>query len=95
MNPQPKRKSIRLNKKKYMELRFKKFTEALGRCEKCGCRAPWRGADGEYNVFECGHLCHIKSKASGGDDTPENTWWGCYRCHIENEHGPRWSRKEE
>ena len=31
-----------------------------------------------------GHLCHKKSKGSGGADTLENTFWGCYVCHSKS-----------
>jgi hypothetical protein len=40
----------------------------------------------EGDVFERGHLVHLKSKGAGGAWTMENTRWGCFECHLGEMH---------
>jgi len=82
MNPQPKKKRIELKGKAYSALRKAKWQEQGGHCAECD---RWVPLDGD-TVFNTAHLAHIKSRGSGGDDTPENTRILCYRCHILREH---------
>lgn len=88
----PKPKTIRLKGAAYKELRRQAWERAGGLCEKCGNPAPLYNSQGWFDIFECGHLCHIKSRGAGGGDTLCNVTWGCYSCHIDGEHGPRWGR---
>ena len=91
MNPQPKKKVKLLKGKAYTEFR-KKVAERAGEfCEECGVHAP-RLFRGYFNLIWCGHVAHIKPRKKGGD-TMDNVRWLCYHCHIEKEHGPRWTNK--
>jgi hypothetical protein len=83
----PKNPPIRLKGKAYTNLKWLVFNRANGLCERCFAWAPFNDKKGRPP----GQLCHIKSRGAGGDDTPENTWWGCWECHAK-EHGPRWSK---
>ena len=96
MNPCPKHIPLRLKGKAKTEFRRDVAERAGERCEAikpngkvCGVHAPlkWNG------VFYSGHVCHIKSYGAGGGDTMDNVYYGCPKCHLENEHGPRWSHK--
>ena len=89
MNPQPKQKQIRLNTKDWSALRKKVWQKQRGMCAKCGM---WVRLDGD-TIFNTAHLAHIKSRGAGGDDVESNVRILCYRCHILNEHGLRWSEK--
>ena len=89
-NPQPKKKRIKLSPREWQKLRKEKWFEADGRCWDCGEFTKLHGT-----LFSAGHLCHIKSKGAGGDDSAENTRIKCYACHIGMEHGPRWGVDEE
>ena len=92
MNPQPKTKPIRLKGKAKTEFRRAVAERAKYHCEDCGCHAPSL-VYGVFDVFNCGHVAHIKSYGAGGGDTMDNVKWKCNHCHIEKEHGPRWSHK--
>ena len=92
LNPCPKHKPIRLKGKAKTEFRRKVAERAGEFCDVCGVHAPrlWRG---RFNRLWCGHVAHIKSYGAGGGDTMDNVKWKCNYCHIEIEHGPRWSQK--
>lgn len=76
--PYPKQKAIRLKGKELLGLRRQVAERANYRCQGVGC--------GKYTPFSKGHMAHIKSKGSGGDDSLENTEWLCFDCHIANGH---------
>ena len=95
MNPCPKHIPLRLKGKAKTEFRRKVAERAGERCEainpdgsRCNAHAP-RLIYGVFDVFNCGHVCHIRRRNIGGD-VLSNVYWGCYHCHIENEYGPRW-----
>ena len=92
MNPCPKQIPIRLKGKAKTEFRRAVAKRANEFCEECGVHAP-RLFQGYFNSMWCGHVAHIKSYGAGGGDTMDNVKWKCNHCHIEKEHGPRWSRK--
>ena len=93
IRPDPKTKSFRLKGKAKTQFRKEVCERAGSRCESCGRYAPLLD-DGVFNVFTCGHTSHRKSIGAGGSDTIENTDWLCYDCHINKEHGPKWSKKK-
>ena len=85
--PDPKHKRISLNPKEYRELRIAAHKRAGGICEICKCSpAPLDNTD---MGPPAGHVFHIKSRASGGDDILSNISWSCWVCHA-NHHGPQW-----
>ena len=100
MKPCPKpEKPILLTGKAKTEFRRAVAERAGERCEtirpdgsRCNIHAP-RLIYGVFDVFNCGHVAHIKRRNVGGD-VMSNVLWKCYNCHIGNEHGPRWSVKE-
>lgn len=53
--------------------------QAKGRCEACGCRAPFNRASGDP-YLEVHHVTHL---AVGGPDVIENTVAVCPNCHRE------------
>ena len=85
----PKKKRIKRVGKKMQELRREVFNREKGLCQMCKEYAPLNG-----ELWYRGHLAHIKSKGAGGDDVAENCRWLCFICHIDIEHGPRWSKGE-
>jgi len=86
LNPQPKKKAVRLSPAKRRELKLKLYNErAKEHCETCGKWLPLSGS-----VFEAAHLSHIKSVGAGGDDSAENCLIECYQCHINERHGLKW-----
>jgi len=89
MNPQPKIKPIRLKGAEYQRFRRKVFLRYGGACVSCNKPAPLYDSDGQFNIFSCGHVAHIKSHGAGGGDTLDNARWKCFDCHIGKEHGPR------
>ena len=91
MKSYPKKKPIRLKGKAKKDFRIAVGTRAYFHCEICGIYAP---VDfyGEFDLHYCGHVSHIKSYGAGGGDTMDNVKWKCFSCHIEKEHGPRWSK---
>jgi len=91
MTPRPKQKVTRLHGKAERELRRQVYERAMGICQECGIFAPLYDQDGNFNLWTCGHRAHIKSKGSGGEDSLQNSRWLCYGCHINKEHGPKWS----
>ena len=91
----PKRPPKRLHGKAYSKLRKEVYETAGGICSRCGAYAPLTDENGQFDVFSCGHVAHRKSRGSGGDDTIENTDWLCPTCHLEGDHGPRWSGRGE
>ena len=86
----PKYKAIRLKGKAYTEFREQVGKRAKWRCQTCRCFAPLT-LDGFFEVIQCGHVSHIKSKGSGGSDTMDNVIWECWMCHGKH-HGPKWSK---
>lgn len=86
----PKHKRVELSPSAWSKLREKVWRKQHGLCAECG---RWVRLDGD-TVFNTAHLAHKKSRGAGGDDTEENTRMLCYRCHMIDEHGPRWSRRE-
>ena len=90
MNPQPKKKRIKLSKKKESELREQVWIEQKGLCADCKNPVNLHGD----TIFNTAHLRHIKSKGSGGDDLRYNREIACYKCHMIKEHGPRWGEGE-
>lgn len=88
-SPQPKNKPIRLKGKAYTEFRRQVWLRAGGQCEICGVWAPLNSD----TVFTMGHVAHINGRKNG--DTLDNAKWKCFYCHINKEHGPRWSCMEE
>ena len=89
-NPQPKKKRIQVKGRDWEKLRKEAWERQKGRCLDCKKWVPLHGT----SVFDTAHLCHIKSKGSGGNDTPDNlSGMKCYQCHINGEHGPGWSTK--
>ena len=94
-----KQKPIRLKGKAKTEFRKKVFEHFNGRCQgvlpdgsQCEERPPLMDSDGVFDVFTCGHVSHIKSVGSGGEDILENVLYKCYNCHINKEHGLKWSK---
>lgn len=81
-NPQPKKKPIRLEGKDYSNLRKALYDRADGYCETCGNKAPLFDADGQFDIFNCGHVSHIRAKSLGGDDSMENCLYECYGCNC-------------
>jgi 5-methylcytosine-specific restriction endonuclease McrA len=92
MKPYPKQKPVRKTGKEYHKFRVEVFNRYGGICQKCKNPAPLEW-DGEFNLYYCGHVSHIKSHGAGGGDRMDNVTWLCYECHIEKEHGPRWSKR--
>jgi len=90
-SPQPKTAPVRLKGKAYAEFRRQVYEDCLGKCAECGQYAPL-GISGLFDLRLCGHVAHIKSHGSGGGDTIDNVRWLCAKCHLEGEHGPKWSR---
>ena len=90
-DPKPE-KPILLSGKAFTEFRRKVAERAKFKCADCGRYAPSL-VYGVFDVFNCGHVAHIKRRNVGGD-VMSNVLWKCYNCHIGNEHGPRWSVKE-
>ena len=89
----PKHKAVILKGKAYTDFKRDIWeNRAKKRCEVCGRCIPLT-IDGVFNVFACAHLAHIKRRRVGGD-VPENVLIKCYKCHINDEHGPRWSKAE-
>ena len=85
MTAYPKPTRIRLSGTKYSKLKKAVYKRDNGKCQVCGIWLPL--SDGEvFNVFTCAHLSHIKSRGSGGEDTPENTEILCFKHHMEK-HG--------
>lgn len=89
ITPCPKTKPVRRNGKKYKEFRRRVCAAHDGLCAECGVFVPLYDCDGQFDVFTCGHVAHIKSHGAGGGDTIENAKWKCYSCHIEKEHGTK------
>ena len=93
MHPCPKRKRIKLKGKAKTEFRKQVFEKYSGTCQSCGRFAPLYDRDGVFDVFLCGHVSHIKSTGSGGEDIFSNVKWECYNCHINGKHGLKWSNR--
>jgi hypothetical protein len=92
MNPDPKKKAIRLSPSERAKLKKDLYYgRARKRWETCNKSLPW-SVEGVWDKFTCAHLSHIKSRGSGGDDSPENTKIECWDCHS-GKHGPRWSEQ--
>jgi hypothetical protein len=68
-------------------LRLAVYNRAEGRCElrlTSKCLVGPLPFDGD--VFERGHLVHLKSKGSGGAWSMENCRWGYHECHLGEMH---------
>ena len=94
MPADPKKKPIRLHGKKYTAFRLAVCARAGSKCEHHGCGVwiPPYDADGEFDVFTCGHVSHTKSIGSGGSDTLENARWLCFGHHNLGVHGLKFSK---
>jgi hypothetical protein len=92
MTPCPKPKTVRLKGAAYKELRRQVWKRAGGLCERCGAYAPLYNSEGWFDIFECGHLHHAKSRGAGGQDVlSDEVEWICFDCHSKH-HGPIWGR---
>jgi 5-methylcytosine-specific restriction endonuclease McrA len=91
MTPNPKPKTIRLKGAAYKELRRQAWKRAGGFCERCGRCASLYNPNGDFDLWICGHLSHIKSRGAGGSDTLGNVEWLCPKCHLQDEHGLKWT----
>jgi hypothetical protein len=80
IRPQPKHKAIRLIGKAYTDFRKNVHNRAHGMCEKCGDWSPYL-LGGRFDLIQCGHISHIKSRGAGGSDTMDNGEWLCFWCH--------------
>ena len=80
----PKHKRIKLTGKAYSNLRKALHDRAKGRCEnpECRKRLPLFDAEGQFDIFTCGHVSHKKSKGAGGDDSLENCLYECFTCNC-------------
>ena len=85
--PNPKMKRTALSAIMWKRLRRDKWVEQGGRCISCRRPVKLHG-----DLYEAGHLHHVKTKGAGGDDAAENTVIMCFECHNQI-HGPRWSKK--
>lgn len=82
-----KRRRGQPSKKEKAALRVERRDLAGGCCElklSVKCIQGVLPLDGD--VFERGHLVHLKSKGAGGAWTLENTRWGCFECHLGEMH---------
>ena len=86
MNPQPKKKTIRLYGKDRTQFRLKIAKQYHNICQKCGRYAP-PYIGGSYSPFRCGDISHIKSVGAGGSDTEDNVEWLCHSCHMKEHNG--------
>jgi len=82
--PDPKQIPIKLTGKAKTEFRRAVAERAKYHCEDCGRYAPSL-VYGVFDVFNCGHVAHIKRRNVGGD-VMSNVLWKCYSCHILKEH---------
>ena len=83
INPQPKKKPIRLKGADYHRLRWAAFYRAAGCCEYCGRWAPF---DSETEVN--GELSHDpKSRGAGANDHIDEVKWSCVWCHEKKHKG--------
>ncbi len=57
--------------------RARVILRAKGRCQLCGCEAPFVGSDGVPFL----EIHHIKPIASGGTHDPDNLAAVCPNCH--------------
>lgn len=81
MNPQHKKKRIKLTNKKYRELAEKVLKRDCNRCQNCGC----------YTESPPHHIVY---KSQGGDDIIDNLVTLCWRCHRAVHDGKLRLRKE-
>ena len=89
--PYPKKLPVLLEGKAYTDFKKRIHAYAKGHCEKCGRWVPLKDSEGKFDVFVCAHLCHKVRRKKGGD-IPENVFIACFDCHIQQEHGLRWSK---
>ena len=94
MTPNPKTKPIRLTGAAYKEFRREVWLRAGGLCERCKEPAPRYNSNGEFDLHTCGHVSHIKSRGAGGQDILSNVRWYCWKCHLVDTHGPKWSKRK-
>jgi len=81
-------KPIRLKGAAMSALRREVYERDGGCCVVCGRWVPLEGG-----LWERAHLAHIKSRGAGGGDVIDNVQIKCAECHLNREHGPRWSRR--
>ena len=91
MTPCPKTTAVRLKGKAKTAFRRQVYEHFRGICQACGTFAPLRDAEGQMDVFSTGHIAHLKSRGAGGSDILENVTWKCPVCHLQKEHGLKWS----
>jgi len=96
----PKPKTIRLKGSAYTKFRRQVFLHYGGRCQGCGSYFPlYIKINGKqyFDLYECGHVSHKKSRGAGGEDTIKNVLWHCIGCHIdwENHTGVYRDRQKE
>ena len=93
MNPDPKKKAVRLSPFERAKLKKSLYLgRARRRCETCNEPIPW-SVGGVWDQFTCAHLSHIKSQGSGGEDSEKNCRIECPSCHMAH-HGPRWKMQK-
>jgi hypothetical protein len=92
--PVPKIKAIRLEGKEYTKFREEVFLHFGGICQDCKKFFPLRDNSGQFDLFNCGHVSHIKGRAAGGSDTLDNVKWRCFGCHNRGIHGLKFSKKD-
>lgn len=79
--PRPKKKRIKKEPAEKREMRRKLSIDSNNRCVTCDRYAPFEDKDGQFDLYKCGHLSHIKTVGSGGDDVEENVLYECFECH--------------
>jgi len=77
----PKKKRIKLTGTAYTQLRKALHDRANGHCETCGKYIPLM-IDGQFDIFTCGHVSHIRSKFLGGNDSMDNCLYECFSCNC-------------
>lgn len=87
IGPVQKKKRTELKGKAYSNLRKALYDRAGGRCENPECKnkgkpLPLFDSEGQFDIFSCGHVSHIKSKGAGGDDSMENCLYECFSCNC-------------
>ncbi len=87
MNPQPKKKRIRLKGKEYTEFKIELYNRSNESCETCGRWLPLTNALGRFDEYTCAHVSHIIPVSRGGEDTFKNCKIECFKCHRRKHDG--------